>query len=83
MPKINSNGVKIGLVNKDNIEIAQVQLPLFCLEHMKQSSEYDNLNMMIKHISSKIPVKRLFLNGQELKGLTWKQCAQDVNFSFE
>lgn len=85
MPKINSSGIKITLKNKDNTSVAQVLLPIFCLEHMKRGSETDNLNMMLKHLSSaaKFPVQRLFLNEKPVLGLSWSQCAQDIEFQFE
>lgn len=73
----------ITLRAKSGETLAQVTLPSFCLQHMKPAHPADNLNMMIKHLSSaaKIKIHRLYTeDGKEVTGLNWTQCETDIDF---
>ena len=85
MPKISQP--RIILINRSTKETqAQISLPLFCLEHMKMGTETDNLNMMLKHLSSasKLKIDKVFgADGEVLAGLSWTQCVGDLDLYFD
>ena len=76
----NLSSVKIFV--RDNLSqspLATLELPSFCLEHMKLSSAKANLEMMKKHINSSIKPKRcgdVFLDGLKMEEIPWTVCAE-------
>ena len=61
----------------DGEELTEINLPHFCLAHMKNTSPEDNLKMMLKHINSTLnpACSRIFIDGEERSGIT----ADDVS----
>ena len=60
-------------INQNGQEIGIVQLPSFCVDHMRMTSPELNLTTMIKHIQSRcggITVNKVFVNGELRHGLT-------------
>ena len=52
--------------------LGHINLPSFCVMHMKHSSEESNFDMMIKHINKAIAPKQcksIMINGQSVQGL--------------
>ena len=77
---------KITLTDNTGSVVAQVTLPIFCLEHMKHGQPVENLKMMLKHLSSagKLKIGKLYTTeGKEVTGLHWTQCEKNIEFRFD
>lgn len=62
------------------VQLTQLQLPAFCVEHMKTSSPEANLAMMKKYIEGKLArsVQTLFLHANECVGLGAADCVDGL-----
>ena len=57
----------------DQSLLGKVDLPVFCIDHMKMTPPELNLTTMIKHIESRVPnlkVGEVFVNNEKRTGIT-------------
>lgn len=64
----------------DGVDLAQLNLPVFCITHMKAMDPAQNLAMMLKHVNHGIQpltCSRIFINGKECAGIQAEDVASD------
>jgi hypothetical protein len=60
--------------------LGEVQLPAFCVDHMRMTPPEVNLATMVKHIEMRCPVKigDIFVAGQKRNGLSADEIGQGL-----
>ncbi|EER15583.1 hypothetical protein Pmar_PMAR016213 [Perkinsus marinus ATCC 50983] len=67
-------------------ELARLQLPGFCVDHMMMASPEANVSMMLKHINSVLKpntVTALYFEGEPCSGITAEDCTDGMVFEVD
>lgn len=66
---------------EDGEELGSLDLPHFCLAHMKSMTPADNLKWMLTHVNRGVKpgnFNRIYINGVECKGIAADQLECDA-----
>ena len=79
--------IEIRVVNHSaQTQIGTVDLPSFCVDHMRMTPPEMNLATMIKHIKSRcggLAINQVFMNGKEITGLTADEIKNTMTIEIE
>lgn len=85
MPKIPSSvKVEVRSYSDPTSVLGEVELPIFCVEHMKMTPPETNLATMIRHVESRVPnlkIGEVFIEGQSVSGLTAQQVQNGISLT--
>jgi hypothetical protein len=89
MPKTHSIGTSVQIVvkNRENDTIfGEVDLPVFCIDHMRMTSPESNLKTMIRHIEMRCPglkIGAVFVQGIKRDGLRADEVEHGITLHVE
>jgi hypothetical protein len=79
--------IKIRVLSyKTGTELAVVDLPSFCVDHMRMTPPSMNLATLVKHVKSRcgdIEVKKVFINEIERTELTAEEICDPMTIEIE
>ena len=85
MPKISPMGpasVPVTIFSQSsNEQLGQVDLPVFCVDHMRMTPAEANLATMVRHVQMRLPnikIRDVFVDGHKVSGIAASQVEKGI-----
>lgn len=69
------------LSQSSNEQLGQVDLPTFCVDHMRMTPAEANLATMVRHVEMRLPnlkIREVFVDGQQVTGIDANQVQRGI-----